>query len=113
MQRKSSCQLSPEGRFVIEFEGTEPAFVGGYEAFLERGAYLWHRCDGQLCRSDDQFDAGCGWPAFDGDIRRRGSPDARPGPQARRDPVRHLWWPSFRPSDAEGEPFHMRGPGKP
>ena len=63
---------------VIVHKGTEPAFTGEFEHFRGRGTYLCKRCGAPLYRSDDKFDAGCGWPSFDaefpGAIRRL--PDA-------------------------------------
>lgn len=60
--------LSPEERYVIEGEGTEPPFTGAYDDFYEVGTYVCRRCNAELYRSDDKFDAHCGWPAFDDEI---------------------------------------------
>ena len=71
--------LSAEERFVIECKGTEPAFSGEYDAFYEAGVYACRRCNAQLYRSEDKFDAHCGWPAFDkeveGAVRQLPDPD--------------------------------------
>ena len=71
--------LSPEERFVIEGKGTELPFTGEYDDFYEQGVYVCRRCDAELYRSVDKFDARCGWPAFDkeipGAVKRLPDPD--------------------------------------
>ena len=71
--------LTSEERYVIEGKGTEPPFTGEYDDFYERGTYLCRRCDAEVYRSDDKFDARCGWPAFDqevpGSVTRSPDPD--------------------------------------
>ena len=68
MDRPSYNRLSSEERFVIEDKGTEPPFTGEYDDFYEEGVYVCRRCDAAVYRSDDKFDARCGWPAFDREI---------------------------------------------
>ena len=79
MARPSYNPLSPEERRVIEGKGTERPFSGEYDDFYETGVYVCRRCDAELYRSDDKFDARCGWPAFDqevpGAVRRLPDPD--------------------------------------
>lgn len=60
--------LTSEERYVIEAKGTEPPFTGEYDDFYERGTYVCRRCNAELYRSGDKFDAHCGWPAFDDEI---------------------------------------------
>lgn len=60
--------LTAEERYVIEGKGTEPPFTGEYDDFYEAGTYVCRRCNAELYRSDDKFDAHCGWPAFDDEI---------------------------------------------
>ena len=61
-------QLSVEERYVIDSKGTEPPFTGEYDDFYEEGIYACRRCNAQLYRSADKFDAHCGWPSFDQEI---------------------------------------------
>ncbi len=68
MDRAAYNPLSREERYVIEAKGTEPPFTGEYDDFYETGTYVCRRCNAPLYRSDDKFDAHCGWPAFDQEI---------------------------------------------
>ena len=60
--------LTPEEERVILHKGTEMPFTGKYEKFYEKGIYICKNCSSPLYRSDDKFDAGCGWPSFDDEI---------------------------------------------
>ena len=53
---------------VILHKGTEPPFTGEYEHKFEPGIYECKQCGAPLYRSDDKFEAHCGWPAFDQEI---------------------------------------------
>ena len=68
MKTSNYNPLSPEERFVIEGKGTERPFTGEYDDFYEMGVYVCRQCEAELYRSDDKFDAHCGWPAFDQEI---------------------------------------------
>ena len=50
-------ELTPNQRRVIESKGTEPPFSGEYDDFYEAGAYVCRRCNAELYRSTDKFDA--------------------------------------------------------
>lgn len=81
MEATRHDDLTPDERHVIEFKGTEPPFTGEYEDFFEPGTYACRRCNAPLYRSDDKFDARCGWPSFDdeieGAVRRLPDPDGQ------------------------------------
>ena len=68
MEKASYNPLSPAERYVIEGKGTEPPFSGEYDDFYEPGTYICRRCNAELYRSVDKFDAHCGWPAFDKEV---------------------------------------------
>jgi peptide methionine sulfoxide reductase msrA/msrB len=72
-------KLTPEETRVIVNKGTEAPFTGKYDNFTEKGVYVCKRCGAQLFRSDDKFDAHCGWPAYDdaipGAVKRIPDPD--------------------------------------
>jgi methionine-R-sulfoxide reductase len=72
-------QLSPEEEQIIVHKGTEIPFTGKYYAFWESGIYVCKRCRAPLYRSENKFEANCGWPSFDeeipGAVKRLPDPD--------------------------------------
>ena len=72
-------KLTPEEEGVIAHKGTEMPFTGEYDDNFEPGTYVCRRCNAPLYRSEDKFDSGCGWPAFDdevyGAVKRLPDPD--------------------------------------
>ena len=72
-------KLSPEEEEVIVRKGTEAPFSGEYDSNFRPGSYVCRRCGALLYRSEDKFDAKCGWPSFDeevkGAVRRVPDPD--------------------------------------
>lgn len=61
-------KLTEEEEYVIVHKGTERPFTGDLLDNQEEGLYVCKRCDAPLYRSEDKFDAFCGWPSFDDEI---------------------------------------------
>jgi len=61
-------QLTKEEENIILKKGTETPFTGKYYAFWEHGTYICKRCGAKLYRSENKFEANCGWPSFDEEI---------------------------------------------
>ena len=57
--------LTETEKRIIEHQGTEPPFSGEFVSLFETGIYYCRKCGAPLFRSEDKFDAGCGWPCFD------------------------------------------------
>ena len=62
-------KLTEEEERVIARKGTELPFTGKYDNFYKPGTYVCRRCNAPLYRSADKFDAHCGWPAFDQEVK--------------------------------------------
>jgi methionine-R-sulfoxide reductase len=79
-------KLTPEEESVIVKRVTEAPFSGEYDSTFENGMYVCRRCDSPLYRSKDKFDARCGWPAFDDEIK--GAVKRIPDPDGHRVEIR-------------------------
>ena len=62
-------KLTKEEERVIVEKGTEMPFTGEYDSNFREGTYVCRRCNAPLYKSESKFDAHCGWPAFDQEIR--------------------------------------------
>ncbi len=81
MQNKYNT-LTPEEERIIIYKGTERPFSGEYDKMFSPGKFICRQCNTPLYHSSDKFDSGCGWPAFDDEIR--GAVKRVPDPDGRR-----------------------------
>jgi peptide-methionine (R)-S-oxide reductase len=66
MKPKSNWNtLTEEEQRIILRKGTEMPFTGEYDKHFESGMYVCRQCEAPLYKSEDKFNSGCGWPAFD------------------------------------------------
>jgi methionine-R-sulfoxide reductase len=75
-------KLTDEQSAVIISKQTEAPFSGEYDEFFQKGMYVCRQCDNPLYSSKAKFDAGCGWPSFDDEIK--GSVKRIPDPDGMR-----------------------------
>ncbi len=61
--------LTPKEEEVILYKGTEVPFTGDLYTLHDAGTYICKRCNNPLYNSADKFDAHCGWPSFDDEIK--------------------------------------------
>ena len=85
MTNENYNALNADERYVIEHKGTERPFTGEYDDFYEEGRYVCRKCNAELYRSVDKFDAHCGWPAFDKEVE--GAVTRLPDPDGHRTEV--------------------------
>jgi len=62
-------ELNAFEKSIIEGKGTERPFTGIYYKHEDKGTYVCKKCNAPLYRSADKFDAHCGWPSFDDEIK--------------------------------------------
>ena len=62
-------KLTNEELAVIRDKQTEKPFSGEYDNYWIEGVYVCKRCGAKLFNSDSKFDAHCGWPSFDEEIK--------------------------------------------
>lgn len=74
-------ELSEAEKHVLLNKGTERPFTGQLLNESAQGLYVCKQCEAPLYRSQDKFDAQCGWPSFDdeieGAIERKTDADGR------------------------------------
>lgn len=56
--------LTPLQYNVTRLKGTERPFTGEYDNFFQKGYYVCIGCGTKLFGSDQKYNSGCGWPAF-------------------------------------------------
>lgn len=61
-------RLTEAERRVMVNKATEPPGSGEYNDFFEAGRYICRRCGANLYRSENKFEAHCGWPSFDQEV---------------------------------------------
>lgn len=66
---KKYNELTADQERVIEHKGTDRPFTGEYYQKTDKGIYICRRCNNPLYTSDDKFEAHCGWPSFDTEIK--------------------------------------------
>lgn len=78
---RSMPPLTAAEAAVLRHKATEPPFSGRYLHERRQGVFVCRQCGAPLYRSEDKFDSGCGWPAFDaelpGAVRRVPDADGR------------------------------------
>lgn len=57
-------ELSAKEYHVLREAGTERPFSSSFETDTTEAVYACRACGSELFRSDQKFDAHCGWPAF-------------------------------------------------
>lgn len=57
-------KLTPEQYHVLREKGTDAPFTGRFDRHSESGKYSCAACGAELFKSDNKFDAHCGWPSF-------------------------------------------------
>ncbi|MEI2759358.1 MAG: methionine-R-sulfoxide reductase [Bacteroidia bacterium] len=62
-------KLTPQEEKVLLFKATDRPFTGDYYLKKDIGTYVCRRCNAALYRSADKFEAHCGWPSFDDEIK--------------------------------------------
>ncbi|MBT6234337.1 MAG: peptide-methionine (R)-S-oxide reductase, partial [Flavobacteriales bacterium] len=62
-------ELGPEKFRILRQKGTEYPGTGEFDQHVKRGIYSCSGCGTELFESSSKFDAHCGWPSFDKEVR--------------------------------------------
>lgn len=62
-------KLTDEEARVILDKGVEVPYSGEYYNNFEDGIYVCKLCDAPLYKSESKFNAHCGWPSFESEIK--------------------------------------------
>ena len=62
-------ELTDEQYRILRKKGTEMPHSGTYNLHFEKGTYCCAGCNEPLFESSTKFDAHCGWPSFDKEVR--------------------------------------------
>lgn len=57
-------ELDSETYHITREKGTEAPFSGKYDLTFDKGIYKCSNCGLELFKSDEKYDARCGWPSF-------------------------------------------------
>lgn len=57
-------KLTPSQYAILREQDTEPPFSGKFDDFWKTGVYKCAACGTELFKSNNKYDAGCGWPSF-------------------------------------------------
>ena len=61
--------LTEKEEAIINNKHTEAPFSGEYDDLHQEGTYICKKCNAPLYKSENKFNAQCGWPAFDDEIK--------------------------------------------
>lgn len=64
MINQINMKLTDAQKKILLEHGTEAPYSGQYYLNKDEGIYHCANCDNPLFRTDEQYDAGCGWPSF-------------------------------------------------
>ena len=68
LDKENWNKLTDEEQRVILRKGTEMPFTGEFNKHKGTGTFVCRQCEAPLYHSQDKFNSGCGWPAFDDEI---------------------------------------------